>query len=75
MTTTRKIYKPSARCPCCGTESPPTYATPFHMALSRVAVLTGALVASPELGGGDTIARKWLIARAELLELSLAAKE
>jgi hypothetical protein len=52
-----------------------TAETPYHLALSRVAVLTGALIASPELGGGDSIARKWLIARAELLELRLAANE
>jgi hypothetical protein len=47
--------------------------TPFHLALARVAVLTGGLIASPELGSGDSIARKWLIATAELLELRLAA--
>jgi hypothetical protein len=43
--------------------------TPFHMALSRCAVLTGALIASPELGQGDTIAHKWRTARDEVLEL------
>jgi hypothetical protein len=47
--------------------------TPFHLALSRVSVMTGALLASREFGNGATIVRKWLIARAELLELRLAA--
>lgn len=49
--------------------------TPYHMALSRCAVLTGALVASKELGHGDTIVHRWLIACAELLDLRLAAHE
>lgn len=43
--------------------------TPIDMALCRCAVLTGALIASPELGQGDTIVRKWATARAEVLEL------
>jgi hypothetical protein len=48
-------------------------ATPFDMALSRLAVLTGGLLVTPTLGHGPDIVRKWLIARSEVLELQLAA--
>lgn len=49
--------------------------TPFHMALSRCAVLTGALIASPGLGQGDPIVHKWRTARDEVLELQHTGNE
>jgi hypothetical protein len=49
--------------------------TPFDMALSRLAVLTGALLISPTLGHGPDIVRKWLLARSEVLELQLTANK
>jgi hypothetical protein len=55
------VYRIVARCD-----------TPRDLALSRLAVTTGGLLASQWLGGGETIVRKWLIARAEALELQLA---
>jgi hypothetical protein len=48
--------------------------TPFDMALSRCAVLTGALVAAHELGCGDMVVAKWREARDEVLQLQNAGK-
>ncbi len=47
--------------------------TPEELLLHRVAILTGDLIAAVILGGGRTIVREWLIARAELLRLRLSA--
>jgi hypothetical protein len=47
--------------------------TPVQAALARLAVVTGGLLVSKDLGQGDTIVRKWLTARSEVLDLQLAA--
>jgi hypothetical protein len=49
--------------------------TPYDMALSRCAVLTGALVASKALGQGAAIVPKWRNARDEVLALQNAGNE
>jgi hypothetical protein len=45
--------------------------TPRDLALSRLAVTTGGLIASQWLGGGESIVREWSLARVELLELDI----
>jgi hypothetical protein len=49
--------------------------TPFDCALARLATLTGALLVSPQLGGGPEIVKKWAVARAEVLLLQLPASK
>jgi hypothetical protein len=47
--------------------------SPWQMALARLAVLTGALLVSSELGSGPEIVAKWQAAKSEAFELARLA--
>jgi hypothetical protein len=47
--------------------------TPEHLLVHRVAKLTGDLITTVKLAGGETIVREWFMARAELLCLNLSS--